>query len=214
VILSLVLAGAIAGSLPAAAVGGDCPGQRWVEQHRRALPQTYDQFLAAPAALRHVIFDNLAPEVQSQLWVAHLQRYLSRNPGLSTDQVAVIHQAIDLAERPETFGRPRDSEAWDLLVGEPLKELESNVRAVFNPRQTTAILSELGGREVMEAPVLAGAKLDAVFCQCATASDWCSGGAVCIPDGGGCTHQQGCGTFWRYICNGLCGENVILELQK
>jgi hypothetical protein len=212
-VVVLVLAGVLAGSLPVLGAGGECITKQWLEQHRGTLPQSYEQFLAAPPALRHAIFDSLEPQTQSKLWVAHLQRFLSRNPGLSADQLAVVQQAIELAARPETFATARDSELWEVLVGEPLAELESRVRAVFNPRQTAAILSELGGREVMEAPVVAGSKVAAVFCQCSTSSDWCTGGAHCVLNGGGCTHQQGCGTFWQYICNGLCGENVNVGLE-
>lgn len=202
-LLLIVLAGA-----PPATADSDCSAvQRWVQQHRSELPRTYEKFLASPAGLRRAIFEAVEPEVKSLLWVEHLQNYLDRNPRLNPEQFAAVRQAIALAEQPDTFATPRQSPLWATLVGEPLADLERSVGAAFGPRQTTLILSGLGGREVAETTVITSS-ITAVFCQCSSESDWCTGGAVCIKDGGACSHQQGCGTFWRYICNGLCGENT------
>jgi hypothetical protein len=169
--------------------------------------RTYGELLEIPLPYRHFAFGALSAEEKAAAWTSHLEAYLSSHPELTAAQAAVIQDALDLVRGPEIFAVQRGDSHWTASVQEPLRNLETKALAVFPRDQFKAIFTELGGDTTTTLPggrkLATGAAVAYPVCNCSTLSDYCSGASYCLA--GGCWKQtSGCGTFWRYACDGLC----------
>jgi hypothetical protein len=83
-----------------------------------------------------------------------------------------------------------------------LDSLGAKAIAIFGTQKASYLLTGLGLTYTEYLMISEGAS---VRCNCSVESDWCSYGRSCIRDSS-CisTDSSGCGTLWRYKCNGLC----------
>jgi hypothetical protein len=174
----------------------------WVRQHQEELPRTYESFLKSPLLYRRAILAELPAEVRSELWRAHLERYLAEHPDLDVRQSAVIRQAIHLTENPDLFSLSQTDRRWTSAVGKPLLALELATRKAFSPEEAKVILTGLAltGEDERQKNIPLGG-----LCECSIYSDWCSAYWNCAPYAEPCTYLPfGCGTFGAWECNGTC----------
>jgi hypothetical protein len=195
-------------ALPMAAQGSSCLQLReWIHSDQASLPTTYDELLAYPLAYRPAVFDALSPEVKERLLTTHLQRYIDEHPGLSSDQISAIHEAIELASRPDFFTTRRTDALWDKSVHQPIQDFERMALSRFSREEFKQIFTRLGDDTAAKWPSghqVSMAKA-APICTCSTQSDWCSSGTHCAAST--CSLTTGCGTLFRYTCNGFCYFN-------
>ncbi|HEX4495553.1 MAG TPA: bacteriocin fulvocin C-related protein [Thermoanaerobaculia bacterium] len=197
-------------ALPMVAQDNSCTQlQAWLHSNQASLPSTYDQLLAYPLAYRPTVFDALSPKIKAQILVAHFQKYVDEHPGISSGQISVIQEAIELASRPDFFTtRPTDA-LWDSAVQQPIQDFEGKALFQFTREEFKAIFTRLGDDTTTKWPgerrVPAAKAASAPICTCSTQSDWCSSGTHCAVSN--CSLTTGCGTFLQYTCNGFCYFN-------
>lgn len=196
-LLQLLSGLAVAGSLIMArtASGPGADGMSphaWVEANKNRLPRDYDGLTAHPVPYRKAIFSALAPEVRTQLWTEHLDRYRAAHPGLADGQTEVIDRAVALVSRMgESAYRP----------AEELQALASAAMNAFGRDEARLLLATLGPESAPDESA-AAATTD---CDCANFSDWCGSGTGCTNYPRPCVESSsGCGTFWTWECNGIC----------
>jgi hypothetical protein len=149
------------------------------------------------------IYKNLNPAMREALWIKHMKRALVEMPDLSTRQRAVILQGLGLVESG-ALRVDRQSDDWPVFE-ESLKHLEASAKEAFDPPRGKAVFVRLG------ADVLMTGVDDALTipnCACSQESDWCNWVTNPDPDCKSvlCREQNsGCGTFWVYPCDGICG---------
>ncbi|SDX12633.1 hypothetical protein SAMN05421504_102385 [Amycolatopsis xylanica] len=144
----LQLAGGIvvAGSLLTAGIASAAPeapakGRNWIEKNRAKLPTGYDEFSRYPVAYRRAIFEALAPEAKSKLWMEHFNRFRGENGRLSAGQTAVITQAVALATVVSNFeGEPKAG------TKKQLTSLYEDAVKKFGPSDAFKLLASLGGQ--------------------------------------------------------------------
>lgn len=78
--------------------------EEWVEAHKGALPQFYDQVVSYPMAHRRAIFGNLTPEARSALWRENLRRFAIGRELTAEQQGYLDHAAKDVVTA-ENYGR-------------------------------------------------------------------------------------------------------------
>jgi hypothetical protein len=177
----------------------------WARLNKDKLPRTYDELAPYPLAYRRAIFVELTPAERSTMWCEHLAGYRAGlGGGLSPDQVKVLGSAMRLAHdhamfTPRSPGRAQREKA--------LSDLREAAITAFGNKEAKALLATLGPAHVNVTP--AGCP----GCECSTQDDYCWP-AHCCPSSCGTSAQTclcsppdsgGCGTFWSYDCNGMCG---------
>jgi hypothetical protein len=169
----------------------------WVADNLDRLPRTYDAVVDHPMAYRRAIWDASAPAVRSRLWVTQFSRYQAAHPDVTAAQRAVLADAIKLASDEAVFA---DGRAVDARV----PALRAAALAAFDRTEGKALFAVLGPDEKRDTA------LRADVCNCAWEDSWCED-----PPTGGCEYARcrcqftssGCGTLWRYACNGFCKED-------
>jgi hypothetical protein len=161
----------------------------WSEVNEGLLSLSYNELVKYPTPYRNAILGRLPLEMQSQLWIEHLNRYRMAHPDLLQDQIEVIDCAVALI--PSVFDdqqdRPDDLERLDEAAKRAFGDKSRAVIATFGPAD-----SELSG----------------LTCDCAREIDWCGSNMHCGP--ADCTTASHCGTFLRYTCNGRCEPRAVL----
>lgn len=175
--------------------------------------QLYYAVTSLPLSETKATFRNASPKDKSDLWRTHLALSLDRRPELNEAQKDVIRAAIALAS-PEYFEiRPKDS-AWKTKVRDPLRALEQRIFVVFSLPEAAKIFATLqdsnspnhrdkctGAVSLKRINYAPREENQRGACQCSTESDWCPIFGRCT--GSACTPtQSGCGTLWKYPCNG------------
>jgi hypothetical protein len=161
------------------------------------------------------LYENLGSKARQELWTLHLRRALTeRAVDLSPEQRAVIFHGLGFLAAG-SLSIERESPDWDRLVGLPLALLDEDARNAFEPAVARAIFGRLGAAVSMRAPapcVASGsvaASLVIETCSCSRDSDWCDWvtnpnpicrEVICEET------SSGCGTFWAYECDGVCGS--------
>ena len=69
----------------------------WVNEHREKLPDTLAGLLSLPSHYRMLTFSALSPVDKSRLFREHYESFLQQNPQLTDQQVALIHEVMNLA---------------------------------------------------------------------------------------------------------------------
>jgi hypothetical protein len=169
----------------------------WVADNLDRLPRTYDAVVDHPMAYRKAIWDASPPDVRSRLWVTQFSRYQAAHPDLTAAQRAVLADAIKLASDKAVF-------ADGLTVDARVPALRDAALAAFDRTEGKALFAVLGSDEKADPAV------QAITCDCAWESSWCED-----PPSGGCEYAKcncqatnsGCGSLWRYSCNGYCKED-------
>lgn len=204
---AVMAAGALlAGSSPALAVEREKSEARaWVAANAGKLPQRYDEVVAHAPAYRRAIYEASSPAVRSHLWVEQLTRYRD-SAKLSAAQRSVLDKAVALAAKESTF---TDDVATRTATQPAVDALTEAAHQAFERDEIYKVLASLG-------PSLQPGSVspqDCDICECSTESDWCSKPArycrqiAChmeCDQSHGCYCFTGCGSLWRYECNGYC----------
>jgi hypothetical protein len=181
----------------------DCASiEAWIAANEIDLPTGYDDIVQFPAAYRRAIFDILSPAEQSSLWQQHFQAYLAANPGLTAEQIAFIHEA-SAAASPAFFADHAGAASGEDPAARA-HALEAEATMLFAEDELHSLLASLGPED----PALEAVAARRVRCHCSTDSDWCNrrgDGLRCRGGAAGCERHGGCGTLFRFTCNGLCG---------
>lgn len=176
----------------------------WVAANPEKLPQNYDDVVAHTPAYRRAIYEASSPAVRSRLWVEQISR--RRNDRLSEAQQSVLDRALALAAEESTFSDDPDTVS---AVLPKVAALSEAAREVFEQDEIYSTLATLGPAQLPGSV----SPLACDICTCASKSDWCSKPArYCRPitcayecdQPHGCYCFTGCGTFWRYECDGYC----------
>jgi len=178
---------------------------QWVKEHKATLPGNYDEFVASPSLYRRAIFAALPADVQGKLWIAQLEKYRADHPELNADQLSVVQDALDLLVSPDFFAIRPGTVLWKARVSRPLSELRKSAEAAFGRDAAQAVFGQLGGTPegAFELTRAGGLPVKATPpCNCSQVSDYCGSGTFCAAIT--CVRQTGCGTLWRYACDGLC----------
>lgn len=123
----------------------------------------------------------------SAAWLTHFDQFRQQHEPLNPAQSAVIDTATDLAKQGQDF----DPKAMD--------DLKNDAISAFGFKDAKSLLATMGNKSLQTRD---DAKED-IECGCSTQSDWCDSGYHCA--GGGCTQtSSGCGTLYKYACDGLC----------
>ena len=190
--------------------------EQWVSDNRGDLPDTHEGLFSLPPAYRVRAFAALSPVDQSRLFREHYMSFLQEYPELTSQQVALIHEVMDL-ETPDLYrhqegehpgGREADEKMFNRFVDafslEQLKKLslglaptKPNYLSLASLR--TNLRSGFAGLLANFAPV-AHAQWD---CDCywellcSLIGGACFGGA-CVPT------PSGCGFLWCEPCTTFC----------
>ncbi|MEU7004638.1 bacteriocin fulvocin C-related protein [Nonomuraea sp. NPDC046570] len=187
-------------SLAQAAVAGPSPAQKWVQDNKANLPQTYEAFSVHDLEHRRAVYAALSPQARSRLWVAHLQEYRSSHPNMSAEQDAVFSDFMELVSDNANFVSPVTEETHRRL-----NSLRETAIAAFGEVEAYAVFANLGPRPASASsdrptPALTAA---AGSCQCAIDSPLC-GDYSCYYKALGCSDAYLCGIAWMHLCNGMC----------
>lgn len=147
--------------------------------------------------------------MRRSLWDEHFDWFLSAHPDLSAQQHAVVGRARVLADQTHA------STSRTSTTKKSLRELEADIVQAFGPRQAHARAGTLGPSEPREA-----SSASEPDCSCYShggAINSCGGGNtncivnVCVA----CNmSKSGCGPFWLYQCDSLCGSSPNSQLSQ
>jgi hypothetical protein len=161
----------------------------WAGVNEGLLSLSYNELIKYSIPYRNAILGTLPLEMQSQLWIEHLNRYRAAHPDLLQGKIEVINCAIALL--PRIFAEEQGLSA-------NLKRLEEAAKQAFGD-EAGAVIATLGP---------AAPELSRLTCDCATESDWCGSNMLC--GSANCTTAFRCGTFWRHTCSGRCEPRAVL----
>jgi hypothetical protein len=168
----------------------------------------YEEFSRLTLLKRKLIYSNLSPEVQSELWRAQLWRYLV-SEDLTLEQRTVLLEALQFAS-PLLFASNKDRKQSTYRRNiRKLKNLEIRALKAFGFEKVGRIFTELGSIDG-NLQVLAedGSGGEHPNCACARESDYCGSSSHCSSGPTLClVVASDCGTFWAYDCDGLCYTN-------
>jgi hypothetical protein len=68
--------------------------REWVEEHRGALPSTYEAISRFPMQYRKSIFSASPPRVKSSLWKDHISRYIVVHASMTLEQRSVLDEMM------------------------------------------------------------------------------------------------------------------------
>ena len=169
----------------------------WLAAHRDHLPERYDDVVAYAMPYRRAIHAASPPAVRNALWTEQLARYRAAHTALTAAQRAVLDQGTALLA-----GRYGHTE---------LEQLRERAVHAYGLEEARSLLATLGPASAASARK----------CGCNVVSDWCRHHCHgCCWDGLGCDNldclrktgcccvmqPDGCGTFWQYVCDGVCGD--------
>ncbi|CAM3505683.1 bacteriocin fulvocin C-related protein [Stackebrandtia soli] len=192
----LAVAGGIvlAGRTPAFADDRCVAAREWVQANLDRLPTTYADLTRYQMDYRRAIFSELTPDVQSALWVEHLNLYRAGHPTMTPEQDALMDRFIEVARDTTTFSATEPSAA--------VSELRDLAIEAFGKDEAAAILANLG--PALSTGIASDVTPNAA-CTCSYFSDYCASGRYCTKRYKTCSDtSSGCGSYWVYACNGLC----------
>lgn len=188
----------------------------------------YEELQTKAVRERAQILVQLSPVMQSAVWTRHFVTSLVRHPELTTEQRAVIQEALTILT-PELFALERSDPRWKELVDAPLRRLQEKALVAFPDRKfARELFTDLGPEPKAEnvapskrdssdagtgTPRLARPRIvapDYDDCACSTESDWCEWSMIGTIADVACRAEwckfksAGCGTLRKYSCNGLC----------
>ncbi|TQW01211.1 hypothetical protein V2A60_002218 [Cordyceps javanica] len=138
--------------------------------------------LFACAASASFVDQNVYASEIAPAMLQHLAGYRAGGgPGLSSAQSSFLDDAESVVKN---------------LNVEKLEGLKDACNAAFGSEECTNILHP--GGQVKSG---LGKRDD---CQCSTKDSWCDNNTRCSGGAGGCSKVGGCGTLYRYECDGEC----------
>jgi hypothetical protein len=143
------------------------------------------------------IFDKLPAEIKSYLWEDRIAEAVSA-AGMSADKRTILFDISDCLS-PVLYTRRRTTRRE--LVETHLNELEQRAKTIFRQEidEFNIISTKLGAYENDTVRVLARET-----CQCNLKAGDCYISAYSCADWPCTPTLSGCGSWWRYGCDGLC----------
>ncbi|ASU77454.1 hypothetical protein CDG81_03070 [Actinopolyspora erythraea] len=180
------------GKNPALAEQRCAAAQRWVEANANNLPAQYDELVGYPMAYRRAIYAKSSPERKARFWSDHLRRYRTENPDLSTEQRAALDEAEAVAANSVHF-TPENAPT------RAIENVDRRMRDAFGRDEAGRVIAALGPAERRPSEAAQPS------CECTNKSEYCPDRHYCQYKSQNCSFvDKGCGTFWAYVCNGLC----------
>ncbi|SDK44494.1 hypothetical protein SAMN04487820_10810 [Actinopolyspora mzabensis] len=166
--------------------------QRWAETNANNLPARYDELVGYPMAYRRAIYAKSSPERKARFWSDHLKRYRTENPDLSTEQREALDEAEAIAANPVNF-IPENAPT------RAVENVDRKMRNAFGTDEAGRAIATLGPAERR------ATETAPVACECTNESEYCPDRHYCQYKSQNCSFvDKGCGSFWAYVCNGLC----------
>lgn len=109
--------------------------------------RVYDGLLQKRLEERQTAFTQLSSPQKSAVWAHHLLTALAEHPEFTNEQRAVIQYALSVLTPTFAEIDPADPQ-WDLVVDQPLRELERRASAVFTRKQMVHLFGQLGPQRV------------------------------------------------------------------
>jgi len=193
--------------------------QSWIQENPRKFPVNRNRLLSFPENWQRRIFAELSPETKSQIWDTKLAQALTS--GLLNEEQSFIVGSILAEVNPALFQKPKINEKNSGITKIETITKYSLVAGILETRQLQQIVNSLENINSVRffpvesnIPCKSSEKKEAPrACECSIISSYCSG--ICIDDNWTCvstglrqcTHSSwGCGSFWWYACNGMCGR--------
>jgi hypothetical protein len=179
-----------------------------------AVVSTYAQLSTQRLADRRSLYGTLPAPMQADLWSLQLSWFLADHPDLPPPQKAVVLEALGLVQSGLLEVDP-SSAAWRTATLTAVEQLEGRARKEGSKALMDA-LTQLGGPEIAYlAGSAKGLRSDISVggeCECNTMWDFCCFGDCTTSPSPNCKRTRpycfgahGCGPFWAYDCNGICG---------
>src|SRR5258708_2896228 len=105
--------------------------------------RNYELLQAMPVKDRTQSVGQLPSQMKAAVWAHHLLSTLSQHPEFTSEQRAVIQDALAIMS-PELFDIDQSSPNWADLVDKPLRQLAQRAKAVFPPKQARELFVQLG----------------------------------------------------------------------
>jgi hypothetical protein len=172
--------------------------QDWVLAHHDRLPRDYGTFGSYPVNYRRAIFAALPADARRRLWTDHFSHYQDTHPAQSAQRTTVLRAATALVADTFTDTSP-DRE-------QRLTAFASTAIAAYGRDEARALVATLGPTP---AATPHGVLPGCPSCECNGGDNWCGSKccvADCYDDNYCVCSNSGCGTFWSYGCNGVCGS--------
>jgi hypothetical protein len=143
-----------------------------------------------------LVWNALTPEIRLIIWRNKLEQ--ARSKLTDSTKTAFMDTLISRME-PDWFDWETSRIDW---VDSVVLELTVSAFNVFSKQDVFEIFFLIDDYNP-SVPIQLG--FDEVECDCSTESDWCSWFTTSSCDRS-CANSshRGCGTFWRYKCNGSC----------
>lgn len=177
----------------------------------------YVRTLSADEAKAH--YRTQRAPMQEDLWSVHLERFVDQHPALTADQRAVIFEALGLLASG-VIHEARDSTGSAAVPAyEAVSRLEYRAKTMLGRALAQEALSALVPTDSSARVESPAANAHAIIrtdvgryppCDCSSESSWCDSITNPTPKckSGGCTPYDGCGTFWLYMCDGICSQGA------
>lgn len=191
-----------------------------LRHERREVVTQYARLAAVPLLERRDAYAATAARMRSDLWTLHLEYFLSDHPELTTEHRSVIYEALGLLASG-ILDISGDPSRWQAEIEPLLRNLQTRAQQVLPPGMASAVLAELGPSSNVVGDAVNGplprwrVVPNGYECECSTESDWCCAFTqptcptptcrASQPPFGCTPTSSGCGTFWMYGCNGMCG---------
>lgn len=168
--------------------------------------RTYDELRSMPRTSRTQALARMPSSAQSAIWTHHLLTTMVQHPEFTTEQRAVIQEALSLLT-PELFEIDPSNRRWVDVVDLPLRRLKERAITAFPDRAFARdLFTQLGPDSELLQPATGrprSIQTNSEDCSCNVISDWCYTGFACKNTW--CNFKNaGCGTLLRYSCDGLC----------
>lgn len=174
----------------------------------------YQSFAATPAGERRSLYDSYPVALREDLWLLHLEQFLSEHPQLTPNQRGVVLEAIGLLATGALQERANSEDPEGMT--DSLARLERHIEAEFPFELARAAFAQLGpsappgdrprGPGLQPRPeVYVGLDCDCnvnhPFCDTITnPTPYCSSKKACK------ALASGCGWLWLQRCDGLCSS--------
>lgn len=176
--------------------------EEWVKgQSPSDLPQSYDELIQYTAPARLAIFSALSAEQISRFWVAHLERYLYGSRNFTPEQVALLHEALDLVADADIYEGNVDDPHWRSTYEPRALELAVKVTEQFDLKMLLQIFVRPEGHlspgiESLFPDKSVGFRPD---CNC---EFWCNSWQICWDSY--CRVVNRCGLLGVFPCRRIC----------
>ena len=174
---------------------------------------------AYPPVYRKAIMGALAPDDRSSAWRQFFQDYLDANPSLTSEQMAVVRDAMDVAS-PAAFGSGISAETKQRIT-----EVFARAEKLLGPNAAKELFVTLGPKQSLKANALplrqqiadnmrswrvVNAGAESVECNCNIEIDTCDlmpNPWLACSELYTCEFDQTwpmCGPLWSWACTGWC----------